>query len=119
MKLLEKVFIFLIMALSPMIFSSCSDDDDDKSGKSNIVGTWKYVDDDSSSFVKANYTYNFTSSGRYTWSALSVVMEEGSYIVNDNQVKTIPDNESYAEATLYIKNGKLYDPELDIYYDKQ
>lgn len=119
MKSFRIFFLLTAMMLSPVFFTSCSDDDDEKSSVNEIVGTWKYQDNNPNSYVKANYSYTFTASGRYTWSALSVKMESGTYTVNGKKVLCVPDGDLYASSTLYLENGYLYDPELDIEYQKQ
>lgn len=119
MKNFRIFFLLTAILLSPVFFSSCSDDDDDKSSVNEIVGTWMYRNNDPNSYVKQTYTYVFTASGRYTWSALSVEMESGTYTVNGNKVICVPDGEYYDSSILFLQNGTLYDPELDIEYRKQ
>ena len=48
-----KKFLFLMMALMPMMFASCDSDEDDEEQSGRIVGVWKetcYWHDDTHSF---------------------------------------------------------------------
>ena len=66
-----KKFLFLMMALMPMMFASCDSDEDDEEQSGRIVGVWKetcYWHDDTHSFrgwQGMGYVHAFKSDGTH------------------------------------------------------
>ena len=78
-----KKFLFLMMALMPMMFASCDSDEDDEEQSGRIVGVWKetcYWHDDTHSFrgwQGMGYVHAFKSDGTHIVYANSKRYEMG------------------------------------------
>ena len=87
------------------LLSACSDDDDSRNGKNDIMGDW-YLEDDSND----NYSLTGFESGGTGWHNIGAETIRISWTFNDNILWTInsenytTDKKGYAE----IVDGKLY-----------
>lgn len=106
--------------MSSTSFTSCNKDDDNENNPLylQLIGTWVYTK--KGSYINTEYVYIFKSDGKYSWSALGVVLEEGKFELKGNYVYCTPNNDLNAPSVLDFTGGQyLYDAELDIEYEKK
>lgn len=120
MKYLKTNFLICFVILfTGLALSSCSEDENDV--LSELVGTW-VCEKEYTNFT-STYEYVFSSNNRFTWSALGLVMEEGTYSLNDNIITCVPDEEYYAPSILELKDTGsgyvIYDESGDEYFKKK
>lgn len=118
----------LILALLPLLFATCSDDDDDAS-KSGIVGTWvqesvvpkevktnsevatKAIKDDIISYNDNNDRFIFSDDGRLTMLDEDGYYEEARYSLSGNKLTvTIPGESNSITIKL---SGNTFSADID------
>ena len=122
-----KKFLFLMMALMPMMFASCDSDEDDEEQSGRIVGVWKetcYWHDDTHSFrgwQGMGYVHAFKSDGthivyanskRYDMGEISkqgTYSFDGTYLVVDGGFK---------RKVTFTENGNGFDWEQTAILEK-
>lgn len=122
MKYLKTKFLICFAILfAGFALSSCSNNESENDVLSELVGTWVHEED--LTLITVTYEYEFSSNNRFTWSAADVVMEKGTYSLNDNLITCVPDEENHLPSTLELKyTGSEYiilDRSLDIEYFKK
>lgn len=115
-KIFSVMAIMFAVVISTAVFSSCSDDDDDKQGitKEDVVGTWMttaiqtsggtWVDLTNYVFYDKRAYAKFNSDGTYRgWGALG--NGTGTWKLKGNTLTTYVDGEVYITYTNIVLNG--------------
>ena len=114
---------FMVMALMPMVLTSCGSDDDDNAQSGRIVGTWiekAFWEEEDNSFNewggyyyrKYGAIYVFTSDGKYTeyssqyYMDLGKAKEEGSYSFDGTYLVV---NGGYKRKVTFTEDGNGFE----------
>ncbi|MGC3978542.1 MAG: lipocalin family protein [Paludibacteraceae bacterium] len=106
MKTNKKLILFTVLTLSVFAFFGCEGDDND-SGTSGIVGTWKLesIEGDSDDFDVCFFT--FSKDGIFTMYADGEELQ-CNYTAKKGELTLLYDDDDYDVFTYEIKNKKLY-----------
>lgn len=121
---MKKLMFLLVMALMPMVFTSCGSDDDDNGAQVNkIVGAWiekqTWKEENNSFYEWGDYYYKdfgaiyiFTSDGKYTkymnqyYKDLGQAEEEGTYTFDGTYLVV---NGGYKRKVTFTEDGNGFE----------
>ncbi len=110
---MKKTFNYLLLLFTAITlscgFAACSDDDDDEGGKSSIVGTWEYSDEDFGLTLTFNKNgtvviYEEYYDDSYPWGD---EVEEGKYEVEGTTLYVYFGDECEEYEIISVSSSKL------------
>ena len=122
--MMKKIMFLMVMALMPMVFTSCGSDDDDNGAQVNkIVGVWiekqTWEEENNSFYEWGDYYYRkfgaiyiFASDGKYTkymnqyYKDLGQAEEEGTYTFDGTYLVV---NGGYKRKVTFTEDGNGFE----------